>query len=434
MEKHFDYDDNGILNIGGVSSFKLAKKFGTPLYVINLDEVENRCKMITEILNEVYPNSIASYASKAFCCKGIYKTINKFDMHCDVVSGGEIATVLKAKFPTEKVHFHGNNKTPKEIKFALKNKIYNFVIDSTTDLDELDENIKANQKLKGKINVLVRVNPGIEAHTHEFVQTSTTDSKFGVNIDGGDAEKFIVKVASNKDINFMGLHFHIGSQIFDKEPYKLATKKVLDFIVNLKNKYNIDTKVLNVGSGFAAWYTTKDPLFKREDYKKFLQTIAKEINFAVNKHNIVSPTLTIEPGRCIMAESGTTLYTVGNIKEIKGIRKYVAVDGGMFESPRYALYGADYTALKCKKENLKTEKVTIVGKCCESGDIVIKDAKLEKVSKGDLIAVVSTGAYHYSMASNYNRNCIPPVIAVKNGKAKVMIKGQTYSDLIRFDC
>ena len=232
----------------------------------------------------------------------------------------------------------------------------------------------------------------------------------------------------------MGLHFHIGSQIFDKEPYKVATKKVLDFIVALKNKHNIDTKILNAGSGFAAWYTSKDPLFKREDYKKFVGTIAKEINFAVSKHGIVSPTLTIEPGRCIMAESGTTLYTVGNIKDIKGIRKYVAVDGGMFESPRYALYGAEYTALKCKKENFKTEKVTIVGKCCESGDIVIKDAKLEKVSKGDLIAVVTTGAYHYSMASNYNRNCIPPVVAVKNGKAKIMIKGQTYKDLIRYDC
>lgn len=434
MEKKFNYDENGVLTFGGISTLKLAKKFGTPLYLIDINEVENRCKMMTESMSEVYPDSIVSYASKAFCCKGIYKVVEKFGMHCDVVSGGEIATAVSAKFPTNKIHFHGNNKTPDEIKFALKNKIYNFVIDSTTDIDELDENIKKNRSLKGKINVLVRVNPGIHAHTHEFVQTSNTDSKFGINIDGGDAERFIAKLATNPNVNFKGLHFHIGSQIFDKEPYKLATKKVLDLIVTLKSKYNIDTHVLNAGSGFAAWYTTKDPLFKQSDYKKFLEAIAKEVKATVSKYNIVAPTLQIEPGRSIMAESGMTLYTVGNIKDIKGLRKYVAVDGGMFESPRFALYGSEYTALKCKKEGNKLEKVTIAGKCCESGDMVAKDVKLEKVNKGDIIAVVSTGAYHYSMASNYNRNCIPPVIALKDGKAKVMIKGQTYKDLIQYDC
>ena len=434
MEKKFDYDENGVLTFGGISTLKLAKKFGTPLYLVDVNEIEKRCKMMTDISSEVYKDTIVSYASKAFCCKGIYKIINQYNMHCDVVSAGEIATALAAKFPADKIHFHGNNKTPEEIRFALKNKVYNFVVDNAGDIEELDKYISKNKKLQKKVNVLVRVNPGIHAHTHEFVQTSNIDSKFGINIDGGDAEKFIVKLSTNPNVNYQGLHFHIGSQIFDKEPYKLATKKVMDLVITLKLKYNIDTNLLNAGSGFAAWYTSKDPLFKQSDYKKFVDAIAKEVKAAVNKLNIVTPTLQIEPGRCIMAESGMTLYTVGNIKEVKGIRKYITVDGGMFESPRYALYGADYTALKCKKDGSKIEKVTLAGKCCESGDLIAKDVKLERVVKGDVIAVASTGAYHYSMASNYNRNCIPPVIALKDGKASVLVKGQTYKDLIKYDC
>ena len=207
----------------------------------------------------------------------------------------------------------------------------------------------------------------------------------------------------------------------------------MDFVCLLKTKHNIDISIINAGGGFGVWYTSKDPIFKKDDYKKFITVIAKEIKNAVSKFNLLEPKLVVEPGRSLIAEAGTTLYTVGSVKEIKGIRKYVAIDGGMFESPRYALYGSLYTAVKCKKEGEKQEKVTIVGKCCESGDCIIKDTKLEKVKPGDIIAVLTTGAYHYSMASNYNRNPIPPVISVKNGKTKVLIKGQTYKDMLKYD-
>ena len=403
------------------------------MYVINETALRNRFELFKNILKELYPNSIVSYASKAFCCKAIYKFIKEYNYACDVVSGGEIQTAVSAKIEPSKIYFHGNNKTLNEIKLALKNKIFNFVVDNIDELEILEQLVKENNSLKNKINILVRINPGVEAHTHEYIQTSKTDSKFGINIDSPECEKFILRVCANKDLNFMGLHYHIGSQIFDVAPFKLAANKVMAFISNLKKKHNVDVKVFNAGGGFGVWYTNKDPNLKDEDYKKFIKAIVNEINKVVIKDNLVAPTLIIEPGRSLVAEAGTTLYTVGNIKEIKGVRKYVSIDGGMFENPRYALYQALYTAVKCKTGNEKQEKVSIVGKCCESGDCIIKEARLEKLNKGDVIAILSTGAYNYSMASNYNRNPVPPVVLVNNGKAKIIVKGQTYKDLLKYD-
>ena len=435
MEKELKYtfDKNGIMLIDNCNTLNLVKKYGSPLYVINESTLRNRFELFKNILKEVYPNSIVSYASKAFCCKAIYNFVKEYNYACDVVSGGEIQTALSAKMDTSKMYFHGNNKTLQEIKLALKNKIYNFVVDNLDELETLENIIKENSSLKNKINILVRVNPGIEAHTHEYIQTSKTDSKFGINIDSPECEKFILRVCENKDLNFLGLHYHIGSQIFDVTPFKLAANKVMEYISILKKKHNIDVKVFNAGGGFGVWYTNKDTNLKDEDYKKFIKAIINEINKIVTRDNLTPPTLIIEPGRSLIAEAGTTLYTVGNIKEIKGIRKYVSIDGGMFENPRYALYQALYTAVKCTTTNEKQEKVTIVGKCCESGDCIIKEAKLEKLKKGDIIAILSTGAYNYSMASNYNRNPVPPVILVKNGKSKVIVKGQTYKDMLKYD-
>lgn len=435
MEKELKYtfDKNGVMLIDNYSTLNLVKKFGSPLYVINETALRNRFELFKNILKEVYPNSIVSYASKAFCCKAIYNFVKEYNYACDVVSGGEIETALSSQMNPEKMYFHGNNKTLQEIKLALKNKLYNFVVDNLDELETLETLLKENKALKNKINILVRVNPGIEAHTHEYIQTSKTDSKFGINIDSPECEKFILRVCENNDLNFMGLHYHIGSQIFDVAPFKLAANKVMEFISTLKKKHNIDVKVFNAGGGFGVWYTNKDANLKDEDYKKFIKAIAGEINKIVTRDNLTPPTLIIEPGRSLIAEAGITLYTVGNIKEIKGIRKYVSIDGGMFENPRYALYQALYTAVKCKSSAEKQEKVAIVGKCCESGDCIIKEAKIEKLKKGDIIAVLSTGAYNYSMASNYNRNPIPPVVLVKNGKAKVIVKGQTYKDMLKYD-
>lgn len=427
------YNNKNNFEIAKCDSVNLVKKYGSPLYVINEEVVEEKCNMFKTILSEVYPNSIVSYASKAFCCKYIYNVIKKYDFYCDVVSLGELLTAIKAKFDPTKILFHGNNKTLVEIKHALKNNVFNFIVDNETEYENICKIVDENLKYNKKINILIRINPGIVAHTHEFVETAKEDSKFGFNISNLETEKFILKAYKNKDINFLGLHYHIGSQLFDKEPFLIACKKVMDYVFNLKQKYNIDINTLDVGGGFGAWYTNKDVKMQEENYKKIIKSIAVEIKNAVKKYNLIEPKLIIEPGRSIIAEAGTTLYAVGNVKDIKGVRKYVAVDGGMFENPRFALYGAEYTAIKCNNPQEKQEKVTIVGKCCESGDIITKDVKLEKVVPGDIIAILSTGAYNYSMASNYNRNLIPPVVKVKNGKSNIIVKGQTYKDLIKND-
>jgi len=424
---------NDHMIIDGCDTLKLAKQYGTPVYLMSKSIIDLNCQMFLEILKKEYPNSILSYASKAFCCKEMYRIIKNYGFSCDVVSGGELATALSANFGREKIFFHGNNKTISEIEYAIKNNVLNFIVDNDTEIENLLNCAKKIKNFHKKINIIVRVNPGIEAHTHEFVQTAKTDSKFGIDINNIETEKFILKIKEHDEFNFLGLHCHIGSQIFDKEPFVIATKKLCDFLIKLKQKYNIDVGLLNIGGGFGSWYTKKDKNLKKSDYKAFISAIAKELKNTVTRNNLIQPTLVIEPGRSIVAEAGFTLYTVGNIKEIKGIRKYVAIDGGMFENPRYIMYGAEYTAIKCEHTSTQQEKVTIVGKCCESGDCITKDAKVEKLNVGDIIAILSTGAYNYSMASNYNRNPIPPVVLLDKGKSKVIVKGQTYKDLIKYD-
>ncbi len=435
MDKNliYTFDKDNEMLLGGIKASELIKKYGSPLYTLNEQVIRNRCELFKNILKEVYPNSIISYASKAFCCKAIYEIMKNYDFACDVVSGGEIATVLKTKFDTSKVYFHGNNKTEKEINLALKNNIFNFIVDNEDELETLEEIISKNKKWENKINIIVRINPGVEAHTHEYVQTSKTDSKFGINLESGEAEKFILKIKENKKLNFLGLHFHIGSQIFDKEPFKLATHKTMLFIAKLKKNYNIDVNIINAGGGYGVWYNNSDADLTDNDYKDFIKVIADEISSCVKKNKLKEPTLVIEPGRTLVAEAGVTLYTVGNIKEIKGVRKYVSLDGGMFENPRVSLYQSVYTPIKAKKETNEIETVTLVGKCCESGDKIINNASLEKLKKGDIVAVLTTGAYHYSMASNYNRNPVPPVVLLNNKKARIIVKGQTYEDLLRYD-
>lgn len=435
MDKNliYTFNEDGEMLLGGIKTSELVRKFGTPLYTLNEQVVRNRCELFSNILKEVYPNSIVSYASKAFCCKAIYNIIKDYNFACDVVSGGEITTVLKAKFDTSKVFFHGNNKTLQEITLALSNNIFNFIVDNEDELETLEQIINSNKKLENKINIIVRINPGVEAHTHEYVQTSKTDSKFGINLESGEALKFILKVNSNKKLNFLGLHFHIGSQIFDKEPFKLATNKTMQFVSKLKKNYNIDVKLINAGGGYGVWYNNSDANLTDDDYKSFIEVISAEIKKSVTKNKLIQPTLVIEPGRTLVAEAGITLYTVGNVKEIKDVRKYVSIDGGMFENPRYALYQSVYTAIKTKHTTDQTETVAIVGKCCESGDQIIKEATLENLQKGDNLAVLTTGAYHYSMASNYNRNPVPPVVLINNKSARIIIKGQTYNDLLKYD-
>ena len=424
-------NQDGILNIGGVSAINLVKNFGTPLYVLDVKHVEDMCFAFTDSLKKFYGDGYVSYASKAFCCKEIYRIIDKFGMHADVVSFGELYTAISAGFSSENITLHGNNKTALELNYAVENNVKTIVIDSLSEIDELDLICKANDKIQ---NVLIRVNPGIEAHTHHYIQTSKTDSKFGFAISNGDALCAIKQVLSKDNLRLSGLHCHIGSQIFEKKSFILAVEKMTDFYADIKNILGYSFATLNIGGGFGIYYSGDDLKLKPYDYAEYVKIICDTLSDCVHKKGIIKPALILEPGRSIVGEAGVTLYTVGNVKEIAGIKNYVAIDGGMFENPRFALYQAKYSVENALKMNeSKIIKYSIAGKCCESGDLIAEDVMLPETKKGDILAVLSTGAYNFSMASNYNRNFIPPVVAVKNGESRLIVKGQTPEDIIRND-
>lgn len=422
---------DGILEISGLSAKSLIKKFGSPLYVMDVSYIEKMCETFTSSLEEYYGYGQIFYASKAFCCKEIYRIINNYDMGADSVSIGEMYTAKKAKFSMSKIILHGNNKLYDEIDFAVKNKVRYIVIDALSDIDLIDEIALEYNRVQ---DVLIRVNPGVEAHTHKFIQTATPDSKFGFSIENGDAKKVISRVLKKNNIKLRGLHCHIGSQIFESQSFRIATNKMLSFYKQIKDEFNYDFDVLDMGGGFGIYYNDEDPKTQLNDYRSFIKVICDSVLENIKNYNIKKPFLILEPGRSLVGEAGITLYTVGAIKEIKGIKKYLSIDGGMFENPRFALYQAKYTACAPEKMNdACNETYCIAGKCCESGDVLIENCRLPKMNTGDILAVFSTGAYNYSMASNYNRNFIPAVIAVKNKKAKLIIKRQTLKDIIKND-
>lgn len=424
-------NDKNHLEIGGIDTLELRKTYGTPLYVMDQDYIENMCKIFDKTLKEEYGDGMICYASKAFSCMEIYRIINAMGIGADSVSLGELYTAKKADFPMQKICFHGNNKSLTELEFAIKNDVGYIVIDSYTEANDIDF---LCQKLNKKQNVLIRINPGVEAHTHHFIQTANVDSKFGFSIDNMSAEKIVCYVKEKENLNLSGLHCHIGSQIFEKKSFNLAVEKMTDFYKLLQEKFGFTFNVLNLGGGFGIYYANDDAKKTCEEYAQYIKTIALALNKSVEEKGIKKPYLILEPGRSIVGEAGITLYTAGRIKEIENIKNYIAVDGGMFDNPRFALYQAKYTVVNAENVNGKIDKkYTIAGKCCESGDIIAEDVMLPKTSEGDLIAVLSTGAYNYSMSSNYNRNLIPPVVMVKDGKSRYVVKPQTLDDLLRND-
>lgn len=419
----------GHLEIGGVDTVDLAKKYGTPLYVLDEAYVRNVCRAYTKTLS-AYGDGAIAYASKALSCKAIYKIMIEENMSIDVVSMGELATAISVGFPTSKIYFHGNNKLISELEFAIKNRVGTIVADNLEELSIIDNIAKAEGITQ---SVLLRINPGVEAHTHNFVQTAKIDSKFGFYIFNGDAKRAVETALKYENLSLKGLHTHIGSQIFEKEAFALAVEKMTDFIKELHDDLSFETNVLNMGGGFGVWYTDEDPRFSVEEYAEYVKNIIDALNSAVIRKNIKKPFLVLEPGRSIVCEAGITLYSVGMIKDIQGVKKYVCIDGGMGDNPRYALYQAKYSAIIANKANEKPiEEVTLAGKCCESGDM-IATVDLARAERGDVIAVFSTGAYNYSMSSNYNRNPVPPVIMVKNGKSAYAVKPQTLEDIMRND-
>lgn len=422
-------NERGNLEIGGCDAVDLVNKYGTPLYVMDEMTIRRNCRRYRHALEKYYDNhGLVVYAGKAFCTMAVCRIVQQEGLGLDVVSGGELYTALKAGFPMEKVFFHGNNKTPEEIEMGIDYNIGRFVVDNQTELEHIER--IAGEKGK-RVKVYFRVKPGINAHTHEFVQTGQIDSKFGVAIENGEAFQIIARAAQMKNVEVVGLHCHIGSQIFDLKPFELAAEVLLNFIADIREKHGIHITELNLGGGYGIQYTNKDdPL----EYDQYVESVSEVVKRICREKGLGRMFVVMEPGRSIVGPAGITLYRVGNVKDIRNIRKYISIDGGMFDNPRYALYGSEYTAILANRPNApKTETVTIAGKCCESGDIIAKDIRMPAAQPGDIVAVLATGAYNYSMAMNYNRNGKPPVVLVKDGKSRLIVKREDYSDVIRND-
>jgi len=421
-------NDKGHLEIGGCDTVDLAKEFGTPLYVMDEQLIREKCREYYGAFTGTYPDSFVIYASKAFLTLAMCRLVESEGLGLDVVSGGELYTALKAGFPAEKIYFHGNNKSREEVNFALEAKVGRFVVDNIYELECLERLCGA---LRTKADILLRVTPGIEAHTHEYIQTGQIDSKFGLVVSNGQAMEGIKKALELNNINLKGLHCHIGSQIFELESYQHTVEVMMDFYNKVYAETGFRFEELNLGGGFGIYYVSGD---KPANIKTYAAIVMETVRRMAEEMNYPMPRVIVEPGRSIVGEAGTTLYTVGSVKDIPGVRKYVAVDGGMTDNPRPALYQARYEAVVANKANQpRVDEVSIAGKCCESGDMLIWDLHVPAIEPGDILAVFCTGAYNYSMSSNYNRLMRPAVVFVKDGHADLVVKRETLDDLVRND-
>lgn len=417
------------LTIGGADTLELAKKFGTPVIVYDENEIRKNCRAFVSSIEDNYGgNGLVLYASKAFSCKEMYRLVNSENMGVDVVSGGELYTALSTGFPAEKIYFHGNNKKYDEIEYAVDSGVGRIVVDNLTELETLNK--IACEKGK-KVGIMFRIKPGIDAHTHNFIRTGQIDSKFGLALETGEAMQGVKEALKMEHIELKGLHCHIGSQIFDIDPFELAAQVMLKFMKDIKDETGVVLSELNLGGGFGIKYLVDD---KPQPYTEYMRRVAKTVKASAEEYGLPVPFILIEPGRSVVGAAAVTLYTVGAVKHIPDVRTYVSIDGGMGDNPRYILYQSSYEVVCANKMNEeKTLTATVAGKCCESGDLIQENVKLPQVEPGDTLAVLSTGAYNYSMASNYNRIPRPPVVMVKDGKARLIIKGESYEDIVRND-
>ncbi len=417
---------NNKLYFDGCDTTELAKKYGTPIYVMSQNGIEERINELKEQFTNKYPRTRIAYASKAFCTEGMYAILKKAGVCIDVVSGGEIYAAKQAGFPAEHVEFNGNNKLPKEIDAAVEYGVGRIIVDG---LQELPLIIESCKKYKKKINIMIRITPGVAASTHDFIVTGKKDSKFGIPLEKEIFLPIVKQILDSEYLEFTGLHMHIGSQLFENDAFLKALDVLMDWAALIKTEFNADVKEVNFGGGYGAEYTTEE----RKPYSFFLDPMMELLEKRSKAIGIERPEAVIEPGRSIVAEAGITLYTIGQIKEIPGIRKYVSVDGGMGDNIRVALYQAEYEGIVANRaQEPKDDKVSICGKYCESGDIIMTDIMVPKsVKMGDIFATYSTGAYGYVMASNYNNNPIPGVVLVKGGKSAWMVKPQTYEQIVQ---
>lgn len=430
LHSNLSVNKDGHLTLAGVDTCEMAKKYGTPLYLMDEERIRNNCRTYISAMKKHFGgNSRPLLASKALSFKGIYRIAKEEGMHTDIVSPGELYTALSAGFPMENAYFHGNNKTDADIEFAIDSGIGYFIVDNKEELDAIDACARAHGITQ---KILLRLTPGIDPHTHASISTGKIDSKFGTSIETGQAEEFIVYTLSLKNVKLLGFHCHIGSQIFDIQPFTDAADIMLRYIAFLRDKYGFETEILNLGGGFGVRYLEEHPVI---DYEANIKDISEHLKARCAEHSIKMPDILMEPGRSIVADAGLTLYTVGSVKTITGYKSYVSIDGGMPDNPRYALYQSPYTVMTANRAaGLPNFVCTVAGRCCESGDLIQEDVKIVKPQRGDILAVLVTGAYNYSMASNYNRIPRPPIVLIdKDGKDKIAVRRETYADLVALD-
>lgn len=420
--------ENGELNISGVGVSELKAQYGTPLYVYDENMLVNKCRTFINNFKSSKFNTEVLYASKAFSCLEVLRIASREGLGVDVVSLGEIHTAYKAGYDMRRAYFHGNNKTREELQYALEVGVGTIVIDNDYEYEMINEIVRESGNT---VDVLLRINTGIDAHTHEYIKTAKDDSKFGYSVYDETIYDLIADINNQSNLNFVGFHSHIGSQIFEKTSFFEAVKVVMEFTKKVQERLGLTISVLNLGGGFGVYYTEEDRPFELAEFlREYIEVVERESdNFGLDLTKVV-----IEPGRSLTCNAGSTLYSVGGVKETFAGREYVFVDGGMADNPRYALYKAKYEAMLANKMNEEADTTyTVAGKCCESGDMLVMDAKLPKAEQGDLLLVSSTGAYNYSMSSNYNRLPKLPVVFVKDGTSRLVVKGETLEDLIRQD-
>ena len=421
--------ENGNLFFAGFDTVALAQKYGTPLYLMDEELIRSRMRTYKEALAESFgEGSVPEYASKAFSCKRIYEIAKEEGINVDVVSPGELYTAYKAGFPMENCFFHGNSKSKEDIEFAIKLGIGCIVADNA---DELDVIHKAAISMGINQKVMLRVTPGIDPHTHKKISTGSEESKFGVSINTGDAFSATKKALSLKNISLDGFHCHIGSQIFQSEPFVTGALLMMEFMCKVRNELKFTAQALNLGGGFGVRYVEKDP---KIDYKERIKEVSVKVKEICEKTGYPMPKILMEPGRSLVADAGMTLYSVNSVKEVGDFCNYVSIDGGMTDNPRYALYESEYTIYNASRANADVNfSATIAGRCCESGDLIAENVKIAKPCVNDIIAVAVTGAYNYSMASNYNRVARPCVVMLSKTGDYIAVKRETLDDLIRLD-
>ena len=419
----------GHLTIGGCDTLDLAAQYGTPLYVVDETQLRQNCRAYISSMERFYGgNGRILYASKAFCCKEALRIVMEEGMGNLVCSGGELFTALSVGFPMERVYFHGNNKTPAEIEMAVTHGVGRVVVDNLEELRRLDAEAARQGK---RAQILLRIKPGIDAHTHDFIRTGQIDSKFGFALETGEALEAAKAASASANIALCGIHCHIGSQIFGTDPFVHAAEVMLGLMAEINAVCGVTLRELDLGGGYGIRYKPDD---RPVQFEAYMADVSKTIQAKAEEFGLPMPFIALEPGRSIPASAGITLYTVGTVKDIPGVRKYLVTDGGMNDNPRYILYGAPYTVLNAGRAGEEaSETYTVAGRCCETGDLLQEHTKMQPTKAGDVIAVLATGAYNYSMSMNYNRMPRPQVVMVREGTSRVIVKGETFEELCRND-